>query len=309
MRPIILLLLLFLPAGCLARGDETLVATPLPLSGQNPEMTDVGKIQVLGLWRLTAPQSWFGGISGIAWDADEIVAVSDTGSWLRFAVHVDALGRPQAVGDLRGGRLGGVGSDKAEGDAEDITADGNGNWLVAFERRHRVWRYGADLAQGWENVALATQTQALGANEGIESMTRLGDGRLLLIAEGQDDAATSPAWIGRPGQWQSLDFPHHGRFRPTAAAALPDGGVLVLERRYTLPGGPAMRLRRIAAADLRGGRLEGEELVVLEPPLAVDNFEALAVRPRADGRLVATILSDDNFNPLQSTLMLTVLLP
>lgn len=309
MRSIVFLLLLLLPTACLHRGDETFTAMPLPLSGQNPELTRVGKVEVLGLWRLTAPQPWFGGISGIAWDGDDIVAVSDTGAWLRFAVHVDGLGRPQGVAHLRGGRLGDAGGNKADGDAEEISASGDGGWLVAFERRHRVWRYGPDLAARPEDVALPAQIADLGANEGIEALTRLGDGRLLLIAEGQDDMATSPAWIGLPGHWQALSFPHHGRFRPTAVAALPDGGILVLERRYTLIGGPAMRLRRIAAAELGDGRFEGEELAVLEPPLAVDNFEALAVRPRADGRLVATILSDDNFNPLQSTLMLTVLLP
>ena len=36
----------------------------------------------------------------------------------------------------------------------------------------------------------------------------------------------------------------------------------------------------------------------------IDNFEGMAVHRAADGALVLTLISDDNFSPLQRTLLL-----
>lgn len=304
MRPSVALLLPLLLSACLGRGGDELVLSPLPLSPQGAGVPE----SVLSLHRLEGGKPAVGGLSGIAWDGDDLVAVSDTGTWLRLAVRVDEAGRPQAVSNPRRGRLGGVMDGKRDGDAEDLLADGDG-WLVTFERRHRLWRYGPDLSAPPQAVDAPAAMVDLAENDGVEAMARLADGRLLLIAEGDDLDSRSPAWIGGPGAWRPLSYPHHQLFRPTAAVGLPDGGVLVLERQYTVLAGPAMRLVRVEAGQLAQGDLTGTEVLRLQSPLTVDNFEGVTLRRRADGRLVAIIVSDDNFNPLQVTLLLTVLLP
>lgn len=307
MRRLMILLVLLFPSACLAADQGDISATAIPLSSTDPTQDRLGQVRVLGLHRLSAAQSWFGGISGLAWEDDSLVGVTDKGYWLRFNVQADQEGAPLVVSGLQGGVLGGITQDsKVDGDAEEILRDGS-SWLVSFERRHRVWRYPSGLDGAPIAVPLAEGVAALGENDGIEAMARLADGRLLLIAEGQEGEPTSPAWIGTPGQWRQLLYPRHGLFRPTAAVALPDGGLLVVERQYTMLAGPAMRLLRLDAGQVE--ELVGREILRLAPPLNVDNFEAVAVRARADGRLVATLMSDDNFNPLQSTLMLTILLP
>ena len=53
----------------------------------------------------------------------------------------------------------------------------------------------------------------------------------------------------------------------------------------------------------------GVELAQLVPPFTVDNFEGLAVFPDKRGGTIIYILSDDNFNPLQRTLLLQFRLP
>ncbi|HLO76829.1 MAG TPA: esterase-like activity of phytase family protein, partial [Magnetospirillum sp.] len=132
----------------------------------------------------------------------------------------------------------------------------------------------------------------------------------LLSEDGEDADGLGWGWIGRPGAWERLSYRRDGLFRPTSATLLPDGDVLVLERRFTLIGGVAARLVRIPAASLHGGAvLSGHELFTLEPPLLVDNYEGICVRQRQDGRSVAYVVSDDNFNPLQATLLMAVLLP
>jgi hypothetical protein len=88
------------------------------------------------------------------------------------------------------------------------------------------------------------------ANAGLECITLLNDGRLLLISE---DMKRGPhkvaAWIGVPNHtghtWQDVAYPIVGRFRPSDATTLPDGDVVVQERSYTafegVPAAPTVR--------------------------------------------------------------------
>ena len=67
----------------------------------------------------------------------------------------------------------------------------------------------------------------------------------------------------------------------------------------------AVRLRRISARTIvPGARLEGEAIAVLSPPLTVDNLEGVAARRTAAGETLIYLVSDDNFNPLQRSLLL-----
>lgn len=309
------LAILLLP-GCLGTAsDGDVSAVSVPLAPFQPKRDQLGRTHVLGILRLSASQPWFGGWSGMALDADGggLTVLSDTGWWGHFNLHYDGALRPVAVDGLTGAPLGGVDTTtKDDSDAEELLRLPEG-WLVSFERRHRQWLYRDGLSGRPETVAAPAGMAALPENEGVETMARLADGRVVLIAEGREGEATTPAWIGPlGGPWRRLVFRHVGAFHPTGATLLPGGDLLVVERSYSLIAGVAMRLRRIPAAALDGAdgsELIGEELAQLSMPLTVDNFESVVVRQRADGRLVAMLLSDDNFNPLQSTLLLTLLLP
>ena len=94
---------------------------------------------------------------------------------------------------------------------------------------------------------------------------------------------------------------------PCDAAALADGGALGLERSFSLLGGFRGRLVRLSAQQLRGAGdgslLAGEEWLRLESPLPADNYEAVAVFHHA-GRTLLAVLSDDNQNLLQRSLLL-----
>ena len=81
--------------------------------------------------------------------------------------------------------------------------------------------------------------------------------------------------------------------------------MLLLERSVSLFGGFAARLSVIPAASIApGARLSGEELAVIRSPLPVDNFEAVAARAAPDGSVLIYLLSDDNFNAMERTLLL-----
>ncbi len=77
------------------------------------------------------------------------------------------------------------------------------------------------------------------------------------------------------------------------------------ERSYNILDGVAIRLQRIAAADIRpGATLRGETLAVLRVPLTLDNLEGVTARKGPSGETLITLISDDNFNSFQRTLLL-----
>ena len=91
-----------------------------------------------------------------------------------------------------------------------------------------------------------------------------------------------------------------------------NGDVLVLERRLSALLIPSMRIRLIGRGAIAPGAI-ADGTILLEASgltMTVDNMEAIAVsRAAEDGELRITVMSDDNFNPLQRTLLLQFALP
>ncbi len=305
---------MFLLANCAGgRGDrDTITATPHPLSPSDPARTGLGDASVLGIMELKAPDPVFGGISGMAFDGRMVTAITDLGHWLRFSLHVDQDGRPVAVGDLRSGRLGGIGDGKRDSDAEELLITDAG-WLVSFERDHRVLAYPANDLDGTPTrLEMPADFGRQPENGGAEAMAALPDGRVVILSEeGEDGPGLGWAWVGQGRAWLRLTRVYEDAFfRPSAATALPDGSILAIERGYSLGRGVEIRLIVFPAEQIvPGGQLKGREIFRLARPLTVDNYEALSVRRRPDGRLVAYLMSDDNFNILQTNLLMAVLLP
>ena len=141
-----------------------------------------------------------------------------------------------------------------------------------------------------------------------EDLARLADGRLLALTEalliGGDRVV---GWLLSTGAGPAAElfFATTRGFKPTSLATFADGDVLVLERSYSVLAGAAARLSRIDGDSIvPGALLEGTEIARIALPLTVDNFEGLGLRRDRDGRLLVYLISDDNFIPLQRTLLL-----
>jgi hypothetical protein len=94
-------------------------------------------------------------------------------------------------------------------------------------------------------------------------------------------------------------------FDVSDCAITPRGDLLVLERRFSWVQGLAMRIRSVPLAAIKPGVLaDGPELIYADLGHQIDNMEGMSVHRAADGALVLTLVSDDNFSALQRTLLL-----
>jgi hypothetical protein len=85
---------------------------------------------------------------------------------------------------------------------------------------------------------------------------------------------------------------------------LPDGDLLLLERKFAWLGGIGIRIRRIALAAIAPGAIvDGPSIFDADLGQEIDNFEGLDVHVTPEGDTVLTLVSDDNFSAIQRTLL------
>jgi hypothetical protein len=293
-----------------------LLSQSVPLNPRDPAQAAIGGLEYRGGIALRSTDRRFGGFSAlyVSPGGERCLALSDRGTWMRCRLLYDENGR--LVG-AEGGETGPlVDEDGAlldarpgAGDAEAMAVLPDGSVVVAFERDHRLLHYPESeppFAKPPERFASPTGIENAPDNGGIKALAHVGRGFFLAIAERLADGAGALAgWVGRMGGWEPLPYARTGAFRPADAALLPEGDVLVLER-HAVSGGYAVRLARLARNAIAPyRRLEGAEVARWGPPLTTDNFEGLAVRRgRARGETILLLISDDNANPLQRTLLL-----
>jgi hypothetical protein len=293
-----------------ARSAETwMTAEPVALDPGDPGVTRAGALVFLDGWWLRSRDVRFGGLSAMQVADGRVTAVSDAGSVFRFALPVRGTSEQRLRID-RLVQVPGSGRRKGDRDAESMAIAGGSAW-IGFEGNNAIWRYSTAtwLAQA---AARPEAMRRWSSMQGPEAMLRLADGRFLVLAEGRIAAdgttpallfAGDPAVAGTPAQ--PLRYRPPEGYRATDAALLPDGRILVLNRRFFWLEGVSAMLVAVDPATLRpGATLEGRELAALSGGLTVDNMEALSVT-REGARTIVWIASDDNLNPLfQRTLLL-----
>lgn len=236
------------------------------------------------------------GLSDLKLDGDQAWTISDFGALVRFRIRLDGRDRLVGAEEARMRRLigpdGAVLPSKQAADAEGLALLGGGV-AVSFERDDRIWNYGAgglDLP-----TPLSRPDAEFGANEGMEGLAAAPGGGWLVLGE------AGGAWVCNPAACRVLpNAPTTvtDGFKFTSADVDPAGGWFILQRRYSPPFDLQARVRRMAP----DGSL-GPVLIALQPPASVDNFEGVAVQATATGARLY-ILSDDNANPLEKTLLM-----
>ncbi|MGO4409302.1 MULTISPECIES: esterase-like activity of phytase family protein [unclassified Brevundimonas] len=228
------------------------------------------------------------------------IAVSDAGDLARGTLALDRQGRLIGLEGLRVRRLtltdGTPISQKAAGDAEGLAITASGDLLVSFEHDHRIWNYGPLAALGTRPEAVRQPDFPFPENEGMEGLAASNNGwRVAGEAGGVwDCSAARCSVVTAP---PATPIPESD-YRITGMDRDPAGGWFVVQRSYRAPVDMRARVRRMAA----DGTL-GPVLIELKLPGTTDNFEGIAAEKRG-ARTRLYILSDDNFNAVQRTMML-----
>jgi hypothetical protein len=260
-------------------------------------VTFAGGVQILA-----TPTSPLHSLSDLKLTGDGgFITVSDTGDLVRGDIRLDGAGRLVGLDHFRWRRLtledGQPISDKQDGDAEGLALTSSGDLLVSFERRHRIWNYGPLSVLKAQPTPVRSPDFAFTDNDGMEGLAVAPRGwRVSGEAGGVwDCTAAHCVVIAAPPATPISD----SEYRITGLDRDPSGdGWFVVQRLYRAPIDMRARVRRMAA----DGTL-GPVLIELKLPGTTDNFEGVAAH-RRDGATRVYILSDDNFNPAQRTLML-----
>lgn len=283
-----------------------------------PERRIFGSLEFRGGLELSSTARGFGGLSSIrvAADGANFLAVTDKADWLRGRI-VYRDNTPIAIAGAEMAPM--LGPDgralTARGwyDTEALAWDG-GVAHVALERVHRVLRFdlGRDgfLARG-QVVPTPPEMTKLPSNRGIECLVAMPkgtplNGALLAISERSldGDGNVRGFLIGgpKPGLFT---VKRKDDFDIVDCALTPTSDLLLLERFFTWQKGVAMRIRRVPLSHVAPGALiDGPSLIEADMGYQIDNMEGLSVHRAADGTIVLTLVSDDNFSIIQRTLLL-----
>lgn len=297
-----------------------LVARPIERFLPTGDDTRFGELEFRGGLDLRSSNWDFSSLSGLEFTEDgSILAVSDQGKWFSARPVVEdgwLVGLSEAaiapILNSAGHPLSGKRWSDAEG-VRIVERDGGPVALVVFERVNDVRAFaGPDFALSPSvDVPMPQSFKAMTGRNGAEAIAvapdagPLGGGMVVIAEVLRDREGNTRCWIvGGPGAG-TFAVRRFDDYDITDADFLPGGDLLLLERKYGFPYGIAARIRRIAEADL-GPDKTVDGPVIFEATLGhqIDNMEGMAITEGPDGETIIALVSDNNENPLQRTLLL-----
>lgn len=278
-----------------------------------------GKLAFVGGLVMSSSNPLFGAWSSVRFlpDGRHFIGVLDTGDWISGSIERDDQGRLSGLDSVS---LSPMVDAKGHNDSAKIKMDSeslairDGKIYVGFEQRHRIDQYPlADFerAKPERSLPLPFSTRVLRGNKSLETVIAspangpLAGGLVTISEESLDENGNLYAGI--------VDGPMRGTFKVvrrddfdvTDGAFLPDGDLILLQRRFTLLGGVAMRLVRIKGDSVKPGALvDGITLLEANYGDQIDNMEGLDVLDLGNGDVRLILVSDDNHSFLQRNVML-----
>jgi hypothetical protein len=323
MSRFVVVILLLLGAMTRVAAGQELKAVPVSLS-RNVGVGVVHEgIRLLGALRLPSTEInglKLCGLSGLAWDEDAelLYALSDRGELFHLRPQIDDRGYLSAVGLVAAHPLkdrSGKPLKYPHNDSEGLAilnghngVQGDTRLLVSFERRPRVIRYdpsGRWLAEEKIPAVLKDVRNYRGPNKALEAVTV--DSRWGVLVGTELPLRKEPADRVRIYNGDGLSWLYPLSDSPRSALvaleALPQGGLLALERAFVAPLLPLVISLRRTEPLLPGmnAPLKVKDAAILDSGQGwlLDNFEGLS--HFRDRRYF--MVSDDNCTSLQETLL------
>ena len=294
-------------------------ATQIPSFKVRSDETLFGPLKYLGGLELSASDSDFGGLSAFRLldGGDQFVAVTDTGFWLTGGIERDEQGRLSGLSDVSLTAMrdpsGKVVQSRYYVDAEGLVIDDD-DVLVSYERDHRIEVFeldGLPGASARKTLAHPIPDYEFRNNRGMETIAIAPlqsplNGAVVVVSEKSLNKKGDIFAGIVTGPQQGVFFVRrHPPYDITDGDFLPNGDLLLLERRFSVAQGVGMRIRRIAADAIRPGKtVDGKVLIDVDFSYQIDNMEGLDVFEASDGSTRILLVSDDNKSLLQRTLLL-----
>jgi len=321
MRALIAVLLL---AGCSqsTAGDEPMLAqwraievtaTPIALGAEQ-----VGRLRFRGGLVLTSDVTAFGALSGFeVLDNNRALFLNDDAEWFEARLVLDESGALVGFDDVRYAVMR---NERGEffsyedntADSEGLTQLLDGRFAAGFEGTQLIQIFDMNRDGPFGPSAVGPRlagVDRLPKNAGLEAIATAADGAIIVGAEGSGLAST-PIWRVRLDATEPtpalIEFPLAPGYSLTALDRAPDGGFVALERFYAPIIGARAKIAYFPASALDSGAEvmpDVEELATLAPPMAIDNFEGVATARMPDGTTRIYIVSDDNYNRHQRTIL------
>jgi hypothetical protein len=313
-RRFIVIALLFFPLLWATWGWQPLPAnhgrvriTSLTAQVQQEDRAALGPFVLEQLWRFSSNDRRFGGYSALVTEpSGQLLAVSDRNGWLRFAAPTREETIKLPMGRNLVHRANKIEREYFDTESAVIDPQDGSLWIGLEDDRHvvRIAKqgkpgrfYGIPALRDWPE------------NGGAEAMTRLRDGRWVMLCEtcggGGGGLHLGLLFSGHPGRsaMQKFGILLPPGFDPVDMVPMPDGRLMILTRSLSLF--PPHFVSRIVLADLSKldpkHPLPTQELALIEGDKVQENYEGLAMRPEADGTLTVWLISDANDSLVQQT--------
>jgi hypothetical protein len=294
-------------------------ATPIAsFDNSEPSQVRFGALEFRGGLVLTSGNPAFGGISGIHVepDGEHFLAITDHGSWLRGRI-VYRDGKPAGIADAEMAPI--LGSDgkplAARGwfDAESL-AERDGVFYIGIERVEQIVRldYRRDgfKARG-EPIKVPSDFKTFKYNKSLECLAApprgspLAGSLITVTEHSLDHAGNLRAFVLDEDRVLRFSVRRTDDFDVSDCTILPPGDLLLLERRFSLARGIAIRIRRVPLASITAAAVvDGRSVIEADLGYQIDNMEGIAVHRTAGGETIVTLVSDDNFSIIQRNLLL-----
>ena len=289
------------PTGPIGGGSAiTLSAAAVPLNAADPTQVRIGDFSYAGGLHLTSKDTTqLHGLSDLRVQADgRLFSESDEGGFFSARLNLDGAGR---LAGLRDGELialvgpdGKVLPSKQEADAEGLAILPNGDRLISFERHHRILLYPAKGGPPHEVPSPNANFPNNGGMEGLAADPAKGSDAYMV--GGEVSGETWNCTLAK-GCEAGRTIPKPYDFNLVALAPLPQGRLAYLLRAWDPVRGSRISL---VISDASGRIMDQLDL---QSPLTVDNFEGVAAVPRTANDIRFYLISDDNFEPSQRTLL------
>lgn len=288
--------------------SQNIALKPLPLDPAHPGPRRIGALIFLNAWELGSRNEEFGGFSALAALPDgRFIGVSDAGTLIGFGLTSDDRTDRPFISPLPDSQ--GPGLNYADRDSEGMTYDaGSGQFWVSYEAKHAIRRFSRSFARRTGYISL-TGKRRWPANKGFEALTRLPDGRFIAIGENLENGMHDGfLFSGDPVEAgtvrSAFEYRPPSGFRVTDMSVLPDGRVIVLNRRVGFPSGFSAKIAVLEPSVIGDSTIaEGTVIATLSAPLLIDNMEGIAVSTAGPNTTI-WLISDDNFSAFQRTLLM-----